>query len=298
MSRSFVRLACALAGMLSMPLLMSAHSTRALQAGRAAAPPPLTDDARTAAQLDVAGKTREARVIFQRLIDTAPTPLAKATAQRGMAMSYAFDGDCADTIKYEDMVIAYWATREAAEPQNAFYQQGEMANEGARVCIDNGQFDIAEEYYRRGTDFGLREPEPKTHPKSLWAFRMTHALARLAARRGDAAEAHKQVVEARRILDSDKTMAEAQERFFPYLQGYVELYLNNFPAALTHLNAAVAIPANATDPFMQTLLGMTHEKMGHADQAKAFYQKAYDLATAHNPPSAFARTFAGKKLGK
>jgi tetratricopeptide (TPR) repeat protein len=291
MSRSFVRLACALAALLSMPLLMSRLSA---QGGRAAAP----DDTKTASQLDVAGKTREARVIFQRLIDTAPTPLAKATAQRGMAMSYAFDGDCADTIKYEDMVIAYWATREAAEPQNAFFQEGEMANEGARVCIDNGQFDIAEEYYRRGTDFGLREPEPKTHPKSLWVFRMTHALARLAARRGDAAEAHKQVAEARRILDSDKTMAEAQERFFPYLEGYVDLYLGNYNAALTHLNAAVAIPANAADPFMETLLGMTHEKMGHADQAKAFYRKAYDLATAHNPPSAFARTFAGQKLGK
>ena len=272
-----------------MPLLMSA------QGGRAGAP---ADDTRTATDLDLAGKTRAARVIFQRLIDTAPTPLAKATAQRGMAMSYAFDGNCADTIRYEDLVIAYWVTREAAEPQNAFYQEGEMANEGARVCIDNGQFDIAEEYYRRGTDFGLREPEPRTHPRSLWAFRMTHALARLAARRGDAAEAHKQVAEARRILDGDKTMAAAQERFFPYLQGYVELYLNNPPAALTHLETAVALPGNATDPFMQALLGMTHEKMGHADQAKAFYAKAYDLATAHTPPSAFARAFAAKKLNK
>jgi len=288
MSRSFLRFGIAAAAVASIPLLVSAQS------GRATAP---ADDARTAAQLDVAGKTREARVIFQRMIDTAPTPLAKATAERGMAMSYAFDGDCTDTIKYEDMVIAYWATREAAEPQNAFFQQGVMANEGARVCIDNGQFDTAEEYYRRGTDYGLREPEPKTHPKSLWAFRMTHALARLAARRGDAAEARKQVAEARRILDSDKTMAEAQERFFPYLEGYVDLYLSNYNAALTQLNAAVAIPANATDPFMQTLLAMTHEKMGHADQAKAFYQKAYDLATAHNPPAAFVRPFARKKLG-
>ena len=35
-----------------------------------------------------------------------------------------------------------------------------------------------------------------------------------------------------------------------------------------------------------------------AEQAKAAYQKAYDLATAHNPPAAFARPFAAKKLGK
>jgi len=280
----------ALVAVLVAPVLTSA------QAGRAAGPG--ADETRAANQLDVDGKHAEARAIFQKLIDTAPTPVAKAAAQRGMAMSYAFAGDCANTIKYEDMVIAYWKTREAEEPQNAFYQEGEMANEGARVCIDQGQLDIAEEYYRRGTDFGLREPEPKTHPKSLWAFRMTHALARLAARRGNAAEAKKQVAEARKILDSDKTMAAQQERFFPYLEGYVALYTNDATGALKHLGDAVAIQGNATDPFMHALLGMAHEKLGHAEQAKAEYQKAYDLATAHNPPAAFTRPFAAKKLGR
>ena len=77
-------------------------------------------------------------------------------------MSYAFDADCANTVKYEEMVIAYWKTREQAEPQNAFYQQGEMANEAARVCIDAGQLDIAEKYYRKGSELGLKEPSPKT----------------------------------------------------------------------------------------------------------------------------------------
>jgi len=41
---------------------------------------------------------------------------------------------------------------------------------------------------------------------------------------------------------------------------------------------------------------MVHEKMGHAAVAKEWYQKAYDLATQHTPPSAFARPFTRKKL--
>src|SRR3954469_2772735 len=159
MFRSSVRFGVACAAVLSLPLCLSA------QAGRGGNPEMTRGN-----QLDLAGKTAEARAVFQKIHDAATDPLAKSQAQRAIAMSYAFDGDCANTIKYEDMVIAYWATREKAEPQNAFYQEGEMANEGARVCIDAGQLDIAEEYYRRGTDFGLREPEPKTHPKSLWAF--------------------------------------------------------------------------------------------------------------------------------
>ncbi|MDH3458953.1 MAG: hypothetical protein OER90_19095, partial [Gemmatimonadota bacterium] len=76
---------------------------------------------RQAAQLDTRGATAEARAIFQTMIDSAADPAAEARARRAMAMSYAFDGDCANTAKYEMMVIAYWMTREAEEPQNAFY---------------------------------------------------------------------------------------------------------------------------------------------------------------------------------
>lgn len=238
--------------------------------------------------LDTLGATTEARAIFQRIADTAD-PAGKAAAQRSIAMSYAFDGDCANTIKYEDMVIAYWKTREQAEPQNAFYQQGEMANEGARVCIDLGQLDVAEKYYRLGRELGQKEPAPKTHPASLWDYRTAHALARLAARRGNAAEAARQVADARRLLDADKAMAEAQERFFPYLTGYVALYLNDLKTADADLTKALAIQGNTTDPFMHWLLGSVSEKLGQADRAKALFAKAYSLATAHNPPAAFVR---------
>ncbi len=250
-----------------------------------------------ASRLDVQGATKEARVIIQHVIDTASVPLARSAAQRAMAVSYAFDGDCANAVKYEEMVMAYWKTREQAEPQNGFYQQGEMANEAARLCIDAGAIDVAEKYYRLGAELGLREPEPKTHPKSLWDFRLTHALARIAARRGNAAEAQRQVAAARQVLDADPKMASAQERFFPYLTGYVALYTNDLATAETELTRALAIPGNATDPFMTTLLAMTYEKLQQPDRARALYGKAYAMATAHNPPSAFARPFARKKLG-
>ena len=248
-------------------------------------------------RLDSEGRTAEARAIFQAAIDTAQTPQAKAQAQRLMAMSYAFDGDCANTVKYEEMVIAYWRTREAAEPQNAFYQQGEMANEAARVCIDAGFIDVAEKYYRMGTELGLKEPEPKTHPKSLWDYRLAHALARIAARRGNAAEAKRHVADARRALDGDSAMASSQERYFPYLTGYVALYTNDLKTAEADLTRAVATQGNTSDPFMHYLLAMTYEKQGNAARARELYQRAYDLATGHNPPAAFTRPNARKKIG-
>ncbi len=250
-----------------------------------------------AVRLDLAGRTGAARAILQRLADSAADPAARAAAERAMAMSYAFDGDCANTVKYEQMVIGYWGTREATEPQNAYYQEGEVADEAARVCIDAGDLDAAEHWYRRGDALGVEEPAPPTHPRSLWEFRLAHALGRLAARRGDSAEARRQIAAARRILDGDSAMAAGQERFFPYLVGYVALYSGNLPTAEAQLRKAVGLRGNERDPYLRCLLGETLERLGRKDEATAEYREAYALATGHNPPAAFVRPFVRRKLG-
>lgn len=278
-------------------LLGSAICAMTATAQNQQAPTPQQDSLRTATRLDVQGQHAAARAIFQALADGAREPAAKAAVHRRLALSHAFEGDCDGAVRYEEMVIDYWKTREAAEPQNAFYQQGEMANEAARVCIDIGQLDIAERMYKRGSELGLKEPMPKTHPKSLWDFRLAHAMGRLAARRGDATAARRHVAEARRILDADSAMESQQARFLPYLAGYVALYTNDLPTAESELTKALAMAGNTNDPFLHVLLGMTHEKKGEADRAKAMFQKAYDLSTGHNPPAAFSRPFARKKIG-
>lgn len=248
-----------------------------------------------AQQLDRDGDFVRSRAIYQSTLDTITDPRAKANVQRRLAMSFGFEGNCAKAIEYEEMVIAYWKTREAEEPQNAFYQQGEMANEAARVCIDADALDEAERMYRRGSELGNKEPEPRTHPASLWAYRLEHALARLAARRGNAAEAQRHVAAARAALDGDAAMAKDQERYFPYLVGYVALYTGDLATAEAELTKAVA--ANQNDPFMNALLATTYEKQGKAEEAKSLYAKAFEMARGHNPPAAYARRELRKKLG-
>jgi Flp pilus assembly protein TadD len=172
-----------------------------------------------------------------------------------------------------------------------------MANEGARVCLDAGDVDTAEKWYRAGYELGMKEPAPKTHPASLWAYRLAHALGRVAARRGDKAEAERQVASARRILDGDSAMAAQQERFFPYLAGYVALYTGDLQRAEAELTKALSLEGNQRDPFMHALLATTYEQQGRAADARAMYQQAYELATAHNPPSAYAKRVGREKLG-
>ncbi len=253
------------------------------------------DSLRLAQQADAAGKHAEGRAIYQSLIATAPDGAARAAAQRRLAMSYGYDGDCAKVIALEEQAIDYWVTRRAAEPQNAHFQAGEVANEAARVCIDHGFLDAAERMYRRGYELANREPEPRTHPKNLWDYRLAHALGRLAARRGDATEAKRWVVEARRILDADTAMAKAQEQYYPYLVGYVALFTNDLPTAEIEFTKTTAAMPN--DPFQLVLLGMTYEKKGETAKARELFQKAYDLSTGSNPPSIYSRVFTKQKLG-
>lgn len=246
--------------------------------------------------LDLMGNGAEARKYFQKSMDVSSDPAAKAAAERAMAMSYAFSGDCRNTVKYEQMVFDYWKTRETAEPGNAFYQEGEMANEAARVCIDSGDLDTAAKWYQLGHDSGIREPED-LHPgrRALWEFRTEHALARIAARHGNKAEAQKHVDLAKKALGDiqakDSGLYAQQQTFLPYLTGYVAFYLGDYQAALADLEKA-----NANDPFIQCMIGMTYEKLGQKEKAMEVYRKAA-TATAHNPPAAFAVPFAKKKLG-
>jgi tetratricopeptide (TPR) repeat protein len=250
---------------------------------------------RQGSQLDVQGKGTEAREVFQKAIDTAATPRAKADAQRAMAMSYAFDSDCKSTIKYEMMVFDYWKTRESDEPANAFYQEGEMANEAARVCIESGDLDNAEKMYRLGHDAGLKEPNITAGRKDLWEFRTQHALARLAARRGNKAEAEKHVAAAKAVLvdmkEKDSGLYQQQSAFLPYLTGYVALYMGDYSKALADFQQA-----NTNDVFIQCLIGMTYEKLGDKDKAMEAYRRA-SATMGHNPPAAFAKPFTRKKLG-
>jgi tetratricopeptide (TPR) repeat protein len=232
--------------------------------------------------LDLMGKGEEARKFFAKAIDVADTPEGKTAAKRAMAMSYAFEGSCSKTIEYEQQVFDFYGNAKN------FFQQGEIADEAARVCIDSGDFDAAHKWYKIGHDTGLKEPDIKPARQDLWNFRWEHAQARIAARRGDKTGAQKHVAAAKAILDKGTNPEQAP--FFPALKGYVAFYATDYKTAREEL-----AQANQNDPFIQCLMGQTYEKLGEKEKAREFYRKA-SLAASHNPTAAYAVPLARKKL--
>jgi tetratricopeptide (TPR) repeat protein len=231
---------------------------------------------------DLLGRGEDARLYLSKAIQVADTPDHKVVAQRAIAISYAFEENCKQALKYEQMAFYYYVKAKD------FFRQGEIADEAARVCLDSGDLDTAYTWYQTGHDSGLKEPDIKSARIDLWEFRWEHAQARIAARRGDQAEAQKHVAAAKSVLD--KGTNPEQTTFFPYLVGYVAFYGGDYKTALDEL-----LKANEDDPFIQCLLGQTYEKLGEKEKATEFYRKAA-AATSHNPTAAYAVPFARNKL--
>jgi Flp pilus assembly protein TadD len=232
--------------------------------------------------LDLLGRYAEARTYFSQAIKAAPTAPERVQAQRAMAISYGFTGDCRGAEKSDRGAYEYFI----AVPD--FYNAGEVANELGRLCLDAGDLNTAYDWYRRGHEAGVREENLAPDHQDLWDFRWAHARARIAARRGKLEEARKYVAIARTILDKGKN--PAQQVYFAYLKGYVAFYAGDYAAALLDLrNAAPA------DPFVQCLLAQSYEKLGDQVKALEYYRMAAST-TAHSVPAAFARPFAKAKL--
>jgi tetratricopeptide (TPR) repeat protein len=232
--------------------------------------------------LDLMGRYREAQVYFTAAIKASRTPLERALAERAMAIGFGFAGDCGNAEKLEKRAFEFYV--ETSDSPNA----GDVADELGRLCLDAGDLERASQWYQRGHDQGLREQNISQARTDLWDFRLAHAKARIAARSGKLAEARKQVLRARAILDRGRI--PEQEEFFPYLQGYVAFYASDYTEALSDLNRA-----SHTDPFIQCLIARTYEAIGDRAQAIEFYRKAA-AATAHSAPAAYAQPFARRKL--
>jgi tetratricopeptide (TPR) repeat protein len=270
-----------------LPHLLS-HCIGTALVATAAASPALAQSAdpaaliKAAAALDLSGKFEAARADLLKAIDLAPADSAKSRARRSLAVSYAFTCDVKGVTGVEVQVV------DAAMAAHDFNTAADVDNELARILLECGQVTQSLATYRAGHDAALRIPNLSDSANDLWNFRWEHAQARVAARRGERADAMQHVAAAKAILDKGKIPDQA--RFFPYLTGYVALYTGDAETAITELQQA-----DQKDPFILCLIAQAYERSGDKAQALTYYRKVLTLDN-HNPPNAFARPLAQKKL--
>ncbi len=233
--------------------------------------------------LDLQGKYEEARQHLAKAIQLAGSQQA-SQALRVMAVSYAFQHNTDKAAEYE---------RRAFDLQynwKNYADAAATADELARIYLESGDLDNAYQWYQTGHQTALKNPQITPAEKDLWDFRWEAALARIAARRGQADQARQHLVAAKAILD--KNGNPDQLRFYPYLAGYVALYAGDYKTAIAELqNVPFA------DPFTYSLLAEAYEKSGDKAKAVEYYQKVLTL-NMHNPSGAFSRPEAKEKLAQ
>jgi tetratricopeptide (TPR) repeat protein len=232
--------------------------------------------------LDLMGNYSKARTYLDKAIEIAP-PDRRVQALRTTAVSYAFQCDLPQVTKYEQQ--AY----DAQMKDQKFTDAAGTANELARIDLECGDISAASKWYQAGYQTAMRAPNLSEADRDLWDFRLQNAKARIAAREGKKSEASADEAAAKAILDKGKI--PDQQRFYPYLAGYVAFYAGDYKTAIDQLQKA-----DQKDPFILVLLAQAYEKTGNQSEATKYYKQVLTI-NSHNPTNAFARPIAQKKLG-
>ncbi|MBI3789624.1 MAG: tetratricopeptide repeat protein [Gemmatimonadetes bacterium] len=232
--------------------------------------------------LDLQGRYAEARKHMEKALELA-RPEQRNGILRNIAFSYAFERNCAGAVGAARQ--AYDA--EAAKPD--WNTAAEVANEIGRLCIESGDYAQAQQWYKAGYDAAMKQPALPDSAKDLWNFRWHNALARLAARKGDAKGAAMHVGHAKGYFDAGRIPGQAP--YMPYLTGYVAFYAGDYAAAIADLRQA-----QQGDPFILALLAQAYEKTGDQAQAMELWKKILTI-NIHNPTNAYARPLARQRVG-
>jgi len=232
--------------------------------------------------LDLIGRYADARRHLTRAIEVAPDG-QKDQALSAMAVSWAFESNAKQASTYYRRVF----DRQIAASD--FGGAAGTANALGRVYLESGDTENAYRWYQTGYETIRRQPKLPPSEQDLWDMRWAHAQARIAARRGNIAEADTQVGTVKALLDKGGNDDEKVQ--LPYAAGYVKFYAKDYKGAVAELQKA-----NQTDPFILILLARAYEKAGDAARAHEFYAKVLE-SNAHSLNNAFARPLARKKLG-
>lgn len=229
--------------------------------------------------LDLAGRYDDARRHFARAIELAPEGL-EDQARRMLGVSYVFTGDVEEAARRFRQVF----DRRVGAGNIA--DAAEVANELGRVYLENGDLDDASRWYQTGYDTALGQPGQSASAIDLADLRWAHAQARIAARRNDAMEAHRQEAVVKKLLDKGTNPDQRIQE--PYLRGYVAFHLGRFRDAVANLQKG-----DQSDPFILVMLAEAFGKLGNDTRAGELYAKAL-TSTAHSVNNAFARRIASR----
>jgi tetratricopeptide (TPR) repeat protein len=227
--------------------------------------------------LDLDGKYEAARRHLEEAVRLANDE-ERNTALADLGISYAFESKPDEAARYYQR--AFDAQLQADDRGGA----AGLANALGRIYLESGNLQKAEQWYTTGYEMAKKVPDLTASQAALWEMRWHHAVARIAARRGNAAAARKHAEAVKTLLDT--VNINNQRVFYPYLLGYISFFAKQYRPAIDELSKG-----DQTDPFVVGLIAQSYQKLGDRTKAGEYYRKVMALTT-HSINSAFARPLA------
>jgi tetratricopeptide (TPR) repeat protein len=254
-----------------------------LKSAVAAAPESFDAHLELGRALDLKGDHRAAREHFEQAIKLG-SEQTRNQALSAIGISHAFESKPNDSARYYQRIF------DGQMQANNRSGAAGTANALGRIYLESGDLTKAEEWYRTGYETSKQIPEQNAATRALWEMRWHHALARIAARKGQRDAALKHAADVKKLLDQGGN--ENQGAAYPYLLGYIALHTRQYKDAVKELEQA-----DLEDPFVVGLLAQAHEKLGDRAKAREYYEQAFAI-TDHNINNAFARPLARRFLKK
>lgn len=227
--------------------------------------------------LDLAGRYPEAREHLERAISLAPDG-SKNQALAAMGTSFAFEARPEDAARFYRR--SFDAQMEAKDLAGA----AGTANALGRVYLESGNTQKAEQWYRTGYETARRIPHMPANQLALWDMRWAHAQGRIAARRGQRAQALQHAAAVKRLMP---TVADENQRAaYPYLVGYIDFYTRHYKTAIESLKQG-----SQEDVFVLGLIAESYRKLHDAPHAREYFERVL-AGTGHNINAAFSRPAA------
>ena len=227
--------------------------------------------------LDLDGRHAAARRHLEEAVKLA-TDEERNTALTALGISYAFESKPDEAARYYQR--AFDAELQADDRAGA----AGLANGLGRIYLESGNLQKAEQWYTTGFEMAKKIPELPAAQTALWEMRWHHAVARIAARRGNQAAAREHAEAAKALLD--KPGLDNQRIFYPYLLGYIAFFAKDYRQAVDEL-----AKGDQADPFVLGLIAQSYQKLGDRTKAGEYYRKVLGVTT-HSINSAFARPLA------
>ena len=154
--------------------------------------------------LDLMLRGPEARKYFEKAIAPRPMTRNAPAANRAMAMSWAFEGNCQMTVQSEQKVLDY------AKAKDDLIRGGRSRRRRGASLPRRQRCRDGVIWYKEGHELGLKEPNITEAQKDLWNFRWEHAQARAAVRIKEEDDPKQHVAAAKAILDKGTNPQQVQ----------------------------------------------------------------------------------------